>query len=85
MRSFTHATGGIMIGDIRQANELQGSLPAYLGLPSSRIQVEAGSGVTDVTIFRVSSPADRLVITTKIQDLQTQNPKMNPINLKFQG
>ena len=85
VRGVGHATGAIEISDIRQANQLRDDLPVYLGLPSSHVRVEAGSGVTHVTISGVTSPADRQTITTKIQELQSQNPKMNSIKLRFQG
>jgi len=84
VRGIGHATGAIEISDIRQANQLQDELPAYLNLPASRVRVEAGSGVTHVAIYGVASAADQQTITNKIQDLQKQNPKMNPIKLRFE-
>jgi hypothetical protein len=58
-------------------------LPDYLGLPEDRIQVEAGSGITHVIISGINNAADKQNITNKMQNLQTQNPNMNPIQLRF--
>jgi len=72
-----------MIRDIQQANQLKSVLPTYLGLPSNRVRVEPGSGVTHVSLSGVYSQEEEKIITTKIQDLQTKNPKMDPIKLHF--
>ncbi len=82
MHGISHGLGGIEISDIQQQNSLRQTLPNYLGLPENKIQIEAGSGVTHVTISGVNAD-DKQSITNKIQNLQIQNPNMNPIRLHF--
>ena len=84
VRGLGHSVGGIDIKDIQQADSLRNGLPAYLGLLAGKIQVESGSGVIHVTIFGVNVQSDRQVIDDKIQKLQAENPKLEPIKLKFE-
>jgi hypothetical protein len=78
------ATGWITKYDIKEADDMRPGLPAYFGLPSSRIQVEPGSGVVYITVFGVSSSSDRQAIADKVLKIQERNPKMNLIKLKFE-
>jgi hypothetical protein len=83
VRSLNSSMGAIQIRDIQQANSLREMLPGYLGLSDDNIRVEAGSGVVHVTILGVGASSSRQAITGKIQVLQAQNPKMEPMKVNF--
>jgi hypothetical protein len=78
-----HTIANASPNDIQEAKDIQTGLPAYLGLPSERIQVVADSGVIYVIILGVSSQSERQTITAKIHEIQKQNPKADLIKLKF--
>src|SRR2546428_11128520 len=60
------SVGTIQTRDIQQAKMLREVLPGYLGLPSSGIRVEPGSGGASVTVFGVSVAPERKDILTKV-------------------
>ena len=80
-----HTIANASPNDVMEARELQTGLPAYLGLPSERIQIVADSGVIYIVILGVSSPSERQAITAKIHEAQKQNPKADLIKLQFRA
>ena len=79
--SLGHSLGAIETSDIKQANQLRDLLPGYLGYPSASIRVEAGSGVTHVTVYTKNDSTAKQALIAKLQDLEKQNASFNPIKL----
>jgi hypothetical protein len=74
------ATGWITKYDIKEADDLRAGLPAHFGLPSSQIQVEAGSGVVYITVLGVRSSPARQAIADKVLKIAERNPKKNELD-----
>ena len=83
-RSFGRSVGSIQVRDVAQADNVRAILPGYLGLPGDHMRVTADSGYTDVTLTGIDDSAARKNIKTRLEDLRTQNPMMNPIELHFE-
>jgi hypothetical protein len=83
-RSFGRSVGSIQVRDVAQADNLRAILPGYLGLPGDRMRVTADSGYTDLTLSGINDSATKKDIQHKLEDLRTQNPMMNPIELHFE-
>ena len=75
IRSFTHATGGIMHRDIQQADAMRAVLPGHLGLSPRQMQVTPGSGVTHVKIWRVDDEAARKRIAAQLETLNSKKSR----------
>ncbi len=74
----------IQTRDIMQANIYRAALPELLKLSPDQVRVDAGSGVADVTITGVHSNAERQKIQTAIDSLNAQNPKCDPVRVRFE-
>jgi hypothetical protein len=76
-----HGIGAIETQDIQQANAWQKVLPDYLGLPPNQVHVMAGSGVTWVEIRVKKDKTELQAIASKLEELNTKNPLLNPLRL----
>jgi hypothetical protein len=59
-------------------------LPRMLKLKPEQFHVDAGAGFADVSILGVTNEADRQQISAAISEFIKQNPKADPIKLKFE-
>jgi len=84
VRGIGSSLGAIQIRDIKQADVYRQTLPGYLKLAPEQVHVEAGSGVSDVTITGVSSDDERQKITATVADLNAQNQISDKIRLRFE-
>src|SRR5436309_2351909 len=84
MRDVGHSLGAIETRDIQEANEYRKVLASHLGLSDGQVRVAPGTGVTNVAISGISSPAEKERITTAIASLNAKNPQLNPLKLNFQ-
>src|SRR3954466_14526014 len=71
--------GAIQLHDLARADACRKALPEYLGLPKSHIQIEAGAGVTHVTIPGKDLGGKQAVIG-KVQEFTNAND-FGPIQL----
>jgi len=69
--------------DIEEARSYRMGLAPVLGLAREQVLVEAGYGVTNVTIYGVQSQAERARIAADLVTLNKNNPKMNPLKWTF--
>jgi hypothetical protein len=76
-----HGIGAIETQDIQQANDWQKVLPDYLGLPPNQVHVIAGSGVTWVEIRAKKDKTELQSIASKLEILNTKNPRLNPLRM----
>lgn len=83
VRDMGSSMGAIQIRDIQQADAYRKALPEHLGLTPKQVLVEAGSGVTYVTIRGVASDAERQRIATELATLNSKNPQLNPLKWNF--
>jgi len=83
VRDAGHSLGTISPRDLHQADAYRQVLPEQLKLPANQIEVQPGSGITEVTISGVSAGADQDRIASKLRSLNEQNPQMNPLKWTF--
>lgn len=84
VRGVGSSLGAIQIRDIQQANVYRQTLPGYLKLAPEQVHVEAGSGISDVTVTGVSSDIEKQRLTAAVTDLNAQNHISDKIRLKFE-
>ena len=84
VRDAGHSLGTIEPRDIREADAYRKVLPSHLGLAPDQVNIAAGSGITEVTISGVTADAERQRIASAISRLNSQNPQLNPLRLRFQ-
>jgi len=84
VRGLGHTFGAITTKDAYDADSYRKVLPGHLGLPPQQVRVEAGAGVTHVTILGVKSESERQRIASELSTLNAKNPKMNPLKWTFE-
>lgn len=84
VRSVGSGMGAIQTRDIQQADAYRKALPGHLGLSSQQVRVDAGPGVTHVTIAGVAAETERQRIATELTTLNTKNPQLSPLKWRFQ-
>lgn len=67
VREFGRSMGTIGSRDIKEAQYIQGNLPAYLGLDQKYVQVEPGSDDTKVSVSLPCSPEEQKAILSKVE------------------
>jgi hypothetical protein len=80
VRSAGTSLGAIQTRDLRQADAYRKVLPAYLALPSKRIQIEPGAGATKIIIQAEASGTKQSMIDKIVTFAQTNY--LGPISLR---
>ncbi len=76
--------GSVSSHDALLAESYRQILPKMLKVLPEQVHVNAGAGVADVSILGVTNEVARQQISAAISEFIKQNPKADPIKLKFE-
>lgn len=78
-----HKAGLVLIPDLQHASAWEELIHQKLGVPSSKIEVQAGAGFTTLIIHDLSNKADADGIANGLRDYAAKNPdKLGPTKVE---